>query len=297
MLTKIILGSTVIAAICSGIVSYIISKRQGNLQYITAERKEWREKIRNIAKKLDGASYYDTLDILTDLKVRINSFGNNVSERYDDDAHIWEVIKELEKKRISDKVLRQMQEQLVEYLSLLLKMDWERSKREVKGNIHNVISGVSYLLIIIYFSTCVFLKNANDEYGEFELVTMIAFFCVLIIIFQSVHMLIVRNIYKCDLKADISPKPKKSAFAIYTKCHMMCIAEFLLMMSVFSLVIITAFDKIDYNSQNVLSISLLMLAYALGLGNQMLPCMSMLEQEYSYMVAIEKCKEKHTCKS
>lgn len=72
---------------------------------------------------------------MTDLKVRINSFGNNVSERYDDDAHIWEVIKELEEKRISDKVLRQMQEQLVEYLSLLLKMGWERSKREVKGNI------------------------------------------------------------------------------------------------------------------------------------------------------------------
>lgn len=45
MLTKIILGSTVIAAICSGMVSYIISKRQGNLQYITAERKEWREKF------------------------------------------------------------------------------------------------------------------------------------------------------------------------------------------------------------------------------------------------------------
>lgn len=88
-----------------------------------------------LQKKLDGASYYDTLDRLTDLKVRINSFGNNVSERYDDDAHIWEVIKELEEKRISDKVLRQMQEQLVEYLSLLLKMDWERSKREVKGNI------------------------------------------------------------------------------------------------------------------------------------------------------------------
>ena len=56
------------------------------------------QEVNNIAKKLYGASYFDTLDILTDLKVRINSFGNNVSERYDDDAHIWEVIKELEKK-------------------------------------------------------------------------------------------------------------------------------------------------------------------------------------------------------
>lgn len=297
MLIKIILGSTVIAAICSGIVSYIISKRQGNLQYITAERKEWREKIRNIAKKLNGASYYDTLDILTDLKVRINSFGNNVSKRYDDDAHIWQVVEELEYKEIVGEALKHKQEQLIEYLSLLLKMDWERSKREVKGNIHNVISGVSYLLTIIYFSICVFLKNAENEYGEFELVTMIALFCVLIIIFQSVHMLIVRNTYRYDLKADISPKPKKSAFARCLKCHIICIFEFMVMMSVFFLVIISAFDKIDYNSQNVLSIFLLMLAYVLGLGNQMLPCMSMLEQEYFYMVAIEKCKEKHTCKS
>lgn len=39
----ILLGSAVIAAIFSGLVSYIISRRQGSLQYITGERKEWRE--------------------------------------------------------------------------------------------------------------------------------------------------------------------------------------------------------------------------------------------------------------
>ena len=62
-----LLGSTVIATFFSGLVSFIVSRRQENLQYITAERKEWREKIREIACRLDGASYKETLKILTEL--------------------------------------------------------------------------------------------------------------------------------------------------------------------------------------------------------------------------------------
>ena len=63
------LGSAVIAAICSGLVTYIISKHQGNLQYITAERKEWRDKIIEIATRLYKADYKETLKILVDLKI------------------------------------------------------------------------------------------------------------------------------------------------------------------------------------------------------------------------------------
>lgn len=45
MIIKAMLGSAVIAAMFSGLISYLIFKKQGNLQYITAERKEWREKF------------------------------------------------------------------------------------------------------------------------------------------------------------------------------------------------------------------------------------------------------------
>ena len=46
---KSIIGPAVIAAIISGIISYLSLWRKGNLQYITQERKEWREKMREIA--------------------------------------------------------------------------------------------------------------------------------------------------------------------------------------------------------------------------------------------------------
>ena len=48
MNTEMLLSSAVITAILSGIISFFISKRQANLQYITGERKEWREKIREM---------------------------------------------------------------------------------------------------------------------------------------------------------------------------------------------------------------------------------------------------------
>ena len=77
MNAQIILGSTVLATIFSTVISFIISRRQGSLQYITGERKEWREQIRNIAYNLNNASYGKTLKILIELKVRINGFGMN----------------------------------------------------------------------------------------------------------------------------------------------------------------------------------------------------------------------------
>ena len=86
---KSIIGPAVIAAIISGIISYLSLWRKGNLQYITQERKEWREKMREIASALDGATYKKTLKILTKLKVRINAYGDENNYRYDEDGHIW----------------------------------------------------------------------------------------------------------------------------------------------------------------------------------------------------------------
>lgn len=86
---KSIIGPAVIAAIISGIISYLSLWKKGNLQYITQERKEWREKMREIASALDGATYKKTLKILTKLKVHINAYGDENNYRYDEDGHIW----------------------------------------------------------------------------------------------------------------------------------------------------------------------------------------------------------------
>ena len=52
-----ILGSSVIVAMIAFISSLIMSSKQNRLQYITAERKEWRERIRSIEKRLGTSSY------------------------------------------------------------------------------------------------------------------------------------------------------------------------------------------------------------------------------------------------
>lgn len=62
---EIILASSLLAAVISSIVSYVITSKQASVQYITGERKEWREKIREIAEKLEGADYDTTLKLIT----------------------------------------------------------------------------------------------------------------------------------------------------------------------------------------------------------------------------------------
>lgn len=132
MYWQFILGSTVISAVISGIIGVYTSRRNNKLEYITKERSEWRKEIRECAEELQEISYQQTRKICDRLKLRINAFGKRVSNRYSEDSHIWEVIVEIEggckKKR-----LRQLQLVLQEYLSLLLKWDWERYKREVLG--------------------------------------------------------------------------------------------------------------------------------------------------------------------
>lgn len=153
---KSIIGPAVIAAIISGIISYLSLWRKGNLQYITQERKEWREKMREIASALDGATYKKTLKILTKLKVRINAYGDENNYRYDEDGHIWKVIRQLEEKNPGRDELMEQQRMLIDYISLLLKFDWERSKKEVRGNLYKaigvffeVMAGCSFFAIII----------------------------------------------------------------------------------------------------------------------------------------------------
>ena len=125
-----ILSSVVITTIISSVISFFISRRESNLHYITGERKEWREKIRYISCELQDANYKKTIKILTDLKVRINAFGNRENIiSYNSDTHIWEIIGEIEKEELNIKYLRQKQKQLIEYLALLLKFDWEKSKK------------------------------------------------------------------------------------------------------------------------------------------------------------------------
>lgn len=163
MSIEIVLSSVVLSAIVSGVITYMIANKKTRLQYITDERKKWRNKIRKIAKKLHNASYADTLSILTELKVRLNAFGaNECSKQYNKDVHIWQIINEIEATNQSKLNLIAKQEELIEYLALLLKADWERSKQEVTGNKYLFASSLYFCASSVWFFTipyCAVITN------------------------------------------------------------------------------------------------------------------------------------------
>lgn len=165
---EIILTSSVMAALISTLSSMYSSKRSGNLKYITEERQKWREEIRQIAEDIEGSSRTSVRKHLIRLKVRINANGKaqlmeaaNQTDKnqdtkkisYYEDCHIWELIKKLENSSVQD--FKEKKENLINSLSLLLKYDWERQKREVLGSkvkrLHCFLYAVFALVAVYMF--------------------------------------------------------------------------------------------------------------------------------------------------
>lgn len=208
----IIFGSAGIAGILSVLVSLIISKKQDNLKYITNERKEWREKIRDIASKLHNANYNRTLYLLTELKVRINAMGNGVFNDYKYDAHIWEIVNFLEIKEPEKNELKKQQNLLINYLSLLLKDDWERTKNEVKGDIYLLVSISCYVLLVVFFSVSVYIQY-NAESNIFD-ISRITFLNITTIIITVVFVLFSKCIDLIFSKGNLNDNTLKHNFNV-----------------------------------------------------------------------------------
>lgn len=182
MTWEIILGSTVIAAICSGIVSILIATKSNSLQYITSDRKEWREEIRNIAKNLHGAKYKKSLLILTELKVRINAFGKYPNDKdYIEDSHIWEMIDEIEAGE-NTFLFESQKKILVNYLSLLLKYDWERSKEEVRGNSNRIIAYIFFVMSSMSMAIPCYLGLKDGKINMIDSIFFIVFILLMLLL-------------------------------------------------------------------------------------------------------------------
>ena len=92
--------------------------------------------------KLELCPYDKRNQILVSLKTRINAYGidqNNLNA----DAHIWKLIDKINICR--EEEYANLKEQLINYLSLLLKYDWERSKSEVYGEPIKILVYTIYL--------------------------------------------------------------------------------------------------------------------------------------------------------
>lgn len=145
-----ILASTVVSAIVTGIILIFDNNRKNCISNITDERRKWREDIREIVEKLGSNDKNEQKKALIKLKPRINAYGQGI-ESYERDHHIWETIKKIENEKKDVKKHKMLIEQLIDYLDLLLKYDWERSKREIKLNVRNMVQVFFGLILSIYF--------------------------------------------------------------------------------------------------------------------------------------------------
>lgn len=148
---QVVLEASAIATIVGAGISYFTFRKTSRLTYITQERKEWRTEIRNIAEELERYSYNERQQVLAKLKTRINAYGENNSsgsQSCQADFHIWEKIEQIEKCKSKEEYER-LREQLIYFLSLLLKDDWERSKKEVNGEPGQILAWGLFVLTFV----------------------------------------------------------------------------------------------------------------------------------------------------
>ena len=153
-----LLGSSTFLGIITVLINWVQQRKNNSLNYIMQERKEWREKIRNIAIKIGDCQYEEVKTYLNQLRININPYGMESQHNYQDDGHIWKCIKDMEN-AVNIVEFIKNKRILLEYLSLLLKQDWELTKMEIKGYcnafIHIGLCTVQ-LYIYIYFISSIF---------------------------------------------------------------------------------------------------------------------------------------------
>lgn len=116
-----------IGAILSAILVFVNNSKRNQLDYITKERSEWRKSIKLIiVDLLDGKNRKSAV---SRLKSQINPYGFDmnvkyINEYYMKDGHIWDLLSDFD-------YSEEKSQKLSQYLELLLKYDWERSKNEV----------------------------------------------------------------------------------------------------------------------------------------------------------------------
>lgn len=153
---SVLLGSAVVSTIITTVFNQYNNRKSNSLEYITKERKVWRDKIRSIAEKIyecefEGRGEKDIEKYLVELELNINSYGRGNVGSAREDAYIWNEIDEI---RTVDSLeyFNKHKELLIYYISLMIKEDWDRSKNEVAGFSQMFIDIMKILLINLGFA-------------------------------------------------------------------------------------------------------------------------------------------------
>ncbi len=177
-----ILASTVVSAIVTGIILIFDNNRKNCISNITDERRKWREDIRKIIEDLSSNLQCTQEGAINRLQSRINAYGQGIDSKVSD-SHIWETINELRQTKAHTEKYNLLISKLIDYLDLLLKYDWERSKKEIKLNFRNIVQLV-YGLVLTVYAVYINLNNKlafASNFGNFIKVISCAFFLMLVI--------------------------------------------------------------------------------------------------------------------
>ena len=134
-----------IGAVLSAFLTFINSSKKNKLDFITKERSEWRKDIQVILDDLGKVGKRS--EAIQRLKSRINPYGKNLTAEDKDsfylhDGHIWRLIEKID---ISN---TEQVEELADYVRLLWKYDWERSKDEIR---FDIINSFIYFILVVGF--------------------------------------------------------------------------------------------------------------------------------------------------
>lgn len=132
-----VIGSSAFGAVITFLFTWITNRKSNTLNYITDERRKWRDKIREIIIGIESVKYAgkgnkSINNYLIQLEVNINPYGKYNRMDYVRDGHIWDKINILRETK-TEIEFENNKNTLLEYLKLMLKKDWERSKNEVRG--------------------------------------------------------------------------------------------------------------------------------------------------------------------
>lgn len=196
----VILSSTVISAIITTILTFITNKRKDTVENIIKERKIWRDELRLISNEIATCKKIKELKVaVSKLKVRINAYGIGKDTIFKD-SHIWSQIRKLEEKENMKKSdLEKNKIIFIDLISCLLKYDWERSKSEIKGNIHTKLVIVSFVSCYLFY-TIRWFWNYNLNGGEID---QYIIYCIMYFIFMAFSLLMINLMDKWCIKKDL----------------------------------------------------------------------------------------------
>ncbi len=147
-----LLSGAGIGAILSAILVFLSNNKKNQLDYIVKERTEWRKKLEGIIENLQVPS--ERKGALKRLRALINPYGynldiKNTKDYFMKDGHIW------------DSLAKGKYKDIIYFLSLLLKHDWERRKQEAKFQYLNALSWIVQIFFCVFNFYLIYLVVSN----------------------------------------------------------------------------------------------------------------------------------------